>query len=184
MANLSSDSIKVFPCANRGTNYNLQARLTSEYNLTSIINQLIDTDSFVITPQVSSTQTSLSFNIHGYYFNVDDYTKITSLGISGNDIYAWIRVRSSTVDGVIFYELATGGTEEETSEVLDDSNNNFLGVNFTSQSNIPQSGDNNDIYSLYLLHNSSGTWQVPSESTVKFITSNTKRSVRIDDGTL
>ena len=45
MSQIKSSSISVFPCANRGkfgdTNFNLQSRLTSEYNLTSIINHII-----------------------------------------------------------------------------------------------------------------------------------------------
>ena len=181
MSYINSNAINVFPCANRGSDYNLQSRLTSEYNLTNIINQLIDQDSFVIT-SVLTTDGPLAFNIHGYYFNVSNYTSITGLGL-GNDIYAYIRVFSSTSNGVVFQELGTSGTEEGTEL---DSNSTFMGVNFVAtQEEVPTSGDNNFYYSLHILHSDNGTnWTIPEESTVKFITNSTRRSIRIDDGEL
>lgn len=186
MAYINSNSIDVFPCANRGGNHNLQSRLTSEYNLTNIINQLIDQDSFVITTSLTSGG-PLSFNIHGYYFNVLNYNDIINLGISGDDIYASIRIKANTsTGGVIFHELSVGGTEENEGSGLDDNdptNGLFRGIIFTSPSDIPDAGGD-QIYSLHILHRDSGVWSIPQESTVKFITDSSKRSIRIDDGEL
>lgn len=180
MPYIKSNAINVFPCANRGTAYNLQSRLTSEYNLTNIINQLIDTDSFVISNNLSN---GISFNIHGYYFSVSDYTSITNLNSSWTDVYATITISSDVlVDGVIFNELIVTGTEDtSTNDSLDNDQTEFTGVEF---SNSPASGDNT--YSLHILHRDSisSSWYIPPESTVKFVTNSNKRSIKIDDGEL
>ena len=180
MPYIKSNAINVFPCANRGTAYNLQSRLTSEYNLTNIINQLIDTDSFVISNNLSN---GISFNIHGYYFSVSDYTSITTLDSSWTDVYATITISSDVlVDGVIFNELiATRTAGIGASDSLDNDQTEFTGVAF---SNSPAEGDNT--YSLHILHRDStgSSWYIPPESTVKFVTNSTRRSIKIDDGEL
>ena len=180
MPYIKSNAINVFPCANRGTAYNLQSRLTFEYNLTNIINQLIDTDSFVISNNLSN---GISFNIHGYYFSVSDYTSITNLDSSWTDVYATITISSNVlVDGVIFNELIVTGTEDiGASDSLDNDQTEFTGVAF---SNSPAKGDNT--YSLHILHRDStgSSWYIPPESTVKFVTNSTRRSIKIDDGEL
>ena len=174
MPYINSNAINVFPCANRGKAYNLQSRLTSEYNLTNIINQLIDVDSFVITTQINSDQKALSFNIHGYYFNVADYTSITNLDASWTDVYAQITIASNKVDGLVFNELTIVGTE--------DVDTDFTGVDFTGT----KPAEAQDHYSLHILHrdSTSSAWYIPPESTVKFVTNSTRRSIKIDDGEL
>jgi hypothetical protein len=50
MPNLvGSDKIKVFPCGNRDPKYNRDSKYTTEHNLISMVNRLVDRDSFVIT---------------------------------------------------------------------------------------------------------------------------------------
>lgn len=177
MPYIKSNAINVFPCANRGTAYNLQSRLTSEYNLTNIINQLIDTDSFVISNNLSN---GISFNIHGYYFNVIDYTSITNLDTSWTDVYAEITIASNTVDGLVFNELTTVETEDVATDL--DADTNFTGIAFTGT----KPAEAQYHYSLHILHRDSmsSDWYIPPESTVKFVTNSTKRSIKIDDGEL
>lgn len=187
MPYINSNNINVFPCANRGGNYDLPSRLTSEYNLTNIINQLLDADSFVITTTLSD-QSPISFNIHGYYFNVTDYTIITSLsGLeSASDIYASIIVSSSTsAEGNIsFQELNVFNSSGTAGGLnLDDSaTTTFRGIIFTADDTL--SNPSQGIYTLHILTKSGSSWVVPAESTVKFITNSNKRSVCIDDGIL
>lgn len=177
MPYIKSNAINVFPCANRGTAYNLQSRLTSEYNLTNIINQLIDTDSFVISNNLSN---GISFNIHGYYFNVSDYKEITNLDSSWTDVYAEITIASNTIDGLTFNELTINGTEDVATDL--DADTNFTGIAFTDT----KPAEAQDHYSLHILHrdSTSSDWYIPPESTVKFVTNSTRRSIKIDDGEL
>lgn len=179
MPYINSNSINVFPCANRGTAYNLQSRLTSEYNLTNIINQLIDTDSFVIT-NVLTTDGPLAFNIHGYYFNVSNYQTITNLDPSWTDVYAEITIASTTIDGITFNELTVNGTEDVSTNL--DGDTTFDGVAFTGT----KPDEKQDHYYLHILHRdlTSSGWCIPPESTVKFVTNSTRRSIKIDDGEL
>lgn len=178
MPYINSNSINVFPCANRGTAYNLQSRLTSEYNLTNIINQLIDTDSFVISNNLSN---GLSFNIHGYYFNVSNYQDITNLDSSWTDVYAQITIAHNELEsGLVFDELTVNGTEDVSTNL--DADTTFTGVAFTSTK--PAEAQNH--YFLHILHrdSTSSDWYIPPESTVKFVTNSTRCSIKIDDGEL
>ena len=74
-AYLDSNKIKVFPCGGRNINYDPLARLTTEQNLVSIINRLVDMDSFIVTTHASNQEMDDSieeyiFNINGYLFTV------------------------------------------------------------------------------------------------------------------
>lgn len=180
MPYINSNSINVFPCANRGTAYNLQSRLTSEYNLTNIINQLIDTDSFVIT-NVLTTDGPLAFNIHGYYFNVSNYQDITNLDSSWTDVYAQITIAHNELEGgLVFHELTVNGTEDVSTNL--DGDTTFDGVEFTGT----KPTEAQDHYYLHILHrnSTSSDWYIPPESTVKFLTNSKRRSIKIDDGEL
>lgn len=184
MPYISSSNITVFPCANRGGSYNMYSRMTSEYNLTNIVNQLLDVDSFVITPSLSD-QSEISFNIHGYYFTVSDYTNITSLeGLqSAKDIYACIVVNTETSQqsNLQYQELNVFNSSGTPGGInLDNSaDSTFRGV-FFNTSAIEGVG----VYCLHILTQVDGEWQIPQESTVKFITNSNKVSVSIDDGVL
>ena len=191
MSQRKSSSISVFPCANRGefegkANFNLQSRLTSEYNLTSIINQLVDKHSFVISPSDTSTpvdtSSPISFNINGYYFKIDTIENAIGEFSNSNNLYASIQLKTTYVDGFgNMIELsATGDSDEVAGDsglTLDDAV--FTGLDI---SDALRSGTN--IYSLHILKKDGGSWYVPPESTVRFITDNTRRSVKIDDGEL
>lgn len=57
--------IKVFPAVNRTTN--LESRWLNEPNLTNLVNQLLDKESFLISDTLDDV---IKFNIHGYYFEI------------------------------------------------------------------------------------------------------------------
>lgn len=68
-----SENIRVFPCGGRNATIDAGARLTTEYNLVSIINRLVDQGSFVITPSysyVANNTNEFTFNIGGYLFTL------------------------------------------------------------------------------------------------------------------
>lgn len=190
MSQIKSSSISVFPCANRGkfgdTNFNLQSRLTSEYNLTNIINQLVDENSFVISPSDTSepvnTSEPISFNINGYYFKIDSIENAIGEFSNSDNLYASIQLMTTNVPGFgDMIELsATGDSDEvagDSGQTLDDAV--FTGLDISDE--LP-SGLN--VYSLHILKKDGGSWYVPPESTIRFITDNKRRSVKIDDGEL
>ena len=73
-----SDNIRVYPCSNRNPESDYMARLTTEYNLVSIINRLVDMKSFCVSTFYSHSLDSISyisefmFNINGYLFNLNN----------------------------------------------------------------------------------------------------------------
>ena len=163
MANLKSDHISIFPTPNRVATYQREARLITESNLINIVNRLVDKDSFVIS--YIAAQNKITFNIHGYWIEAD----LTQSGLlTGESLYA--RIRIDTPVGSAFTELQG-----------DDTNGIYSGVEFL---NSYSGTDADGYYSLKLLENIDGTWQVPEDSWVKFTTNATTRSVTIDDGDL
>lgn len=71
---VKSENIRVFPCGGRNVTKDANARLTTEYNLVSIINRLVDQGSFVITPTYSYSANNANefvFNIGGYLFTLN-----------------------------------------------------------------------------------------------------------------
>lgn len=180
---IESTNIGVFPSANRGDNYNLQARLTSEYNLTNIVNQLLDKDAFVITPKVSKDG-EFAFNIHGYYFCIYNITTFLNKSdfTSATTIWAYIKI-ASAVNAIadtsekVYYQLVD--TSGEGGSPLD-RDAGFTGVNFMSS----QPADGDGIYMLQLLDKVGSSWVVHPESLIKFTTDSVHKSISIDDGTL
>lgn len=191
MSQRKSSSISVFPCGNRGvfgnTNFNLQSRLTSEYNLTSIINQLVDVNSFVISPSDTSTpvdtSSPISFNINGYYFKIDTIENAIGEFSSSSNLYASIQLKTTDVPG-FGKMIELSDTDSDSTLVAGDSGKTLDDAVFTGLdiSDVVRSGA--DVYSLHILKKDGGSWYVPPESTIRFITDNTRRSVKIDDGEL
>lgn len=191
MSQIKSSSISVFPCANRGefgnTNFNLQSRLTSEYNLTSIINQLVDKNSFVISPSDTikpvDTSSPISFNINGYYFKIDSIENAIGEFSNSSDLYASIQLRTTNVPGFgDMIELSD--TRRDRTQVAGDIGETLDDAVFTGLDISADEPSGLNVYSLHILKKDGGSWYVPPESTIKFITDNKRRSVKIDDGEL
>ena len=78
--NTNSENVYVFPVANR-PKYDPAGRLTTEYNLTSILNRLLDKKSFVVTQKdnntpIASEDKEFEFNINGYFFHIVDINNL------------------------------------------------------------------------------------------------------------
>lgn len=180
MANyLQSENISIFPTPNRGTNYQPQARLVTEFNLVNIVNRLVDKESFVIsydnTP--AGIENNIIFNIYGYWIkaNLKDNSLLTNA--SNSLLYARIKVVGSD-----FIEL-DGTDEKDTSSTEASTEVKYLykGVDFLTENPGPDAGG---YHSLKLLEKVGSTWQVPEDSWVRFTTGTETRSVTIDDGDL
>lgn len=190
---VSSKDISVFPCGNRCSDYDLQSRITTEYNLISIINKLVDKDSFCIDDTFNKgNATDFVFNIHGYLFSVPQNAIWSSVGSSATNIYATIGVRKTQND---MYELAPIGLSSsgkitivgsgDTWSLDDSSSGNFNGVLFTTTIPTIESPTSGDLtpYTLKIVETQGSKQVVPQDSLIKFETTNDgKRSLRIDDG--
>lgn len=158
--NLESNKISIFPTPNRGATYQPQARLVTEFNLTNIVNRLVDKESFVI----SYENNEIIFNIYGYWIKAD---LTQSDLLTGESLYARIQVIAP--EDSDFIELQGG-----------DADGKYSGVEFLTEYSGTDSGG---WHSLKLLEKVNDTWQVPEDSWVKF-TNSKHRSVTIDDGDL
>ena len=202
MGFISSDNILVFPCGRRHSDYDITARLTTEYNLVSIINKLVDRESFIVTDvdftsgiTAENETTLFCFNIGGYLFTTTPKDIFDAVkDSSATNIYAYINKNTLTLndDGNINQELVelaaftSNGNNIDTSATLLDSGaanaEQFVGVNFIGADTKPEG-----MYiSLHLFTKKNSCWYFVEDSKIKFETNKegTHRSVRIDDGEL
>ena len=181
MVYISSDKISVFPCGNRSDAYP-NAKLTTEFNLTNIINKLINVESFVINKEYKTNNivNDLEFNIKGYYFKLDSsaVTTLVSQFSSSHSIYAIIKITDVESGDYSFKELqniadGSGHTLDVGSE--------FQGLKFDSASS-----SNTNEYSLKVLEKSGSTWIIPEGSKIRFksIANDNSRLIIVDDGEL
>ena len=188
---LATNDIYVFPSARR-MNKQVSARLISEASLANIVNKLIETDGFVITPEPEAIEgdaasqkyalmgfipsNPFEFNVYGYYFNVVTAQKILDLFIGQpvDTIYANIYLDSTSDPNYV--ELA--GQDECINEAgYEQDILYYKGLTF-SDSDLTRPGSEPQAnYSLLLFSKESITvdgettteWTVPIESRLKFI---------------
>lgn len=94
--NITSSDIRVFPTTQR-ENTDPSAKFTTEYNLTSLLNKLLDRKAFVITAQEylkinNGILETLEFNIMGYFFTLQNLD-INSLLEENKDGYINATIR-------------------------------------------------------------------------------------------
>ena len=164
MAYLGSDDIiRIFPSTRR-TFESANSRQVTEANLTVLINKLVDVDSFVI----SSGNGICEFNIHGYYFKINQGSLETLASTNNwNDIYATITIdTSSNIEA--FYELDGQDTQPESSESEEETDGTgyYQGLDFTGT---PVNNENT--YTLHLFTKVDEAWIVPPSSIIKFLPS-------------
>lgn len=153
---ISSNNIQVFPTSNRNDAYDRNARLTTEQNLTSIINRLTGTNSFVINGLdiIDNFITKGSCNINGYLFDILDNIDISSITKNGY-IYFKISIKRTYLDNNIYFdELYSLDKDNTTVLDLDNGNPKFLGLDIIQSNNgnliTDSSEDLPDIINYYL----------------------------------
>lgn len=198
MAYISSNNISVFPTSGRPT-HDPWGRLTTEYNLTSLINTLLNVDGFVITDpggytNVASgvndagsnpiTQGRFQFNIKGYIFTIFDISTLIEQFSNENAIYANLKIKIE--DGSSIAQTAPLNGDNDNKLVYHmqsieggDEGDSYQGVKFTT-------AKEEGYISLKILEKNGDNWYIPDESKIKFKTnkSGSQRSVTIDDGEL
>lgn len=165
MANVSSDSIKVFPSTTRG-NTQSDARLSTEYNLTSISSGLTDTPSYVIKGSSSSENGVLKFCIGGYIFELTlDVNVLAILSrLSGNYITAELSLSFSSTSQPRTQQL---DGESSSASVTGD----YPGISFTGATEYQAA----TATKLTILSKTASSYSIPRESLIRF---------RCDDGEL
>ena len=191
---LNSEAVGVFPTTGRPQKDPL-GRLTTEYNLTSLINTLLDVDGFVITNNISgfddnNSDISFQFNIKGYIFTIHNLKNfLSSSDISNfNNIYASIKIKldagssiTSTGDKNLQRIQSIVGVD-----VIDDGPNKgkYTGLGFSN--GIP--GEEYCFLHILKYDSISKKWYIPEDSKIKLKTSTSGddkyRSVSIDDGVI
>lgn len=188
---LNSEAVGVFPTTGRPQKDPL-GRLTTEYNLTSLINTLLDVDGFVITNNIngfdSTSQIDFQFNIKGYIFTIhkigeflNSLNNSTDTSISNaTNLFASIKIK---IDAGI---SSTSTGDENLNRIqsiigIDDNEGNYTGLNIFSTKPTDIS-----FYSLHILEKRENKWYIPEESKIKLKTSKSgdNRSVSIDDGVI
>lgn len=144
MANFSYDKVKVFPSAKRLADKQRSARLMAEVNIVNIVNQLLDTDGFVISKSVD--ENLFKFNLGGYYFELTEAGVADAKSVGEPTGAVWAVLGSKTGDE--YPELAADNSADE-----------YMGVSFENA----QSG----VCLKILEKHEDGSWVIPEDSRVK-----------------
>lgn len=176
MAYINGNQLNIFPISNR-TSKPYDNWLT-EFNLSSIINQLIGNDGFVITEKVTADN-PIEFNIGGYYFKVNPASSIKDA------------VDQGTTSGSSFITFEKDGNSYYTAsiKVSKNADNPIL---LGSDDSTEVSGESFVTKTLKLFNSN---YQVASESRLSLITLNNLtvkgtldadalRGLSLDDGEL
>lgn len=170
---IESNNIKVFPATHRSDRYDRAARLTTEKNLTSIINRLTDIDSFIISGlTVNSSGTTLSSgtcNIGGYYVEILSDVTLT-IGSSSKYIYLRLLIGDSTTD----YSYLVGDDAEDPDP--EHANRYVYNGVQVIDSDQPKSDNPSEKY-LLVAKSENGSWVSIPNNNLKF----TANSIRIKE---
>ena len=89
-----SDKVKLYPSAYRGSGYDPESRLNTEFNIRNFTKSVIDFEGFVI--DYNNTTKNIKFNLGGYYFDVvlDDsiFTYAIDNDEADGDLFAGIKL--------------------------------------------------------------------------------------------
>ena len=148
MSYVKSGDIKLYPCSNRGGEYNPEARLGTEFNITKMNSAIASRKSFVIEYK----DNYIEFSINGYYFRIDN---ISTYLPNTEELYANIKIGDKGDDSYHLPNLQS--LISETNYELDHTDNTFVGLSLTDK---PSS----DCESLLLLKKYGDIWNVPLTS--------------------
>lgn len=200
MSYLNSNKVRVFPTAQRET-FDPAAKFTTEYNLASLINKLLDTKAFVLSDNAyldqndSDILTKLEFNIMGYYFFIEnvDLSNLDGYGGTNKFLNATIKIneaqynaaKSIGVDGNEVTSSLNNWWQLSGSDdiIANTSSYEYKGIevawsstsSFNSEidDNITSSTSDNVVtYTFTILEKTESSYMIPQESKIRFKTSN------------
>lgn len=195
MAYASSTNISVFPTVGR-PDYDPQGRLTTEYNLTSLLNNLLGVQGFVITnnnEDVSNLESDFEFNIKGYIFRIHKIYDIISNFTNTNTDKIYASIELNIIDGTSGTNTSNESINNQVvqsirGEDMEITSNTKKFIGYTGvifDSNPPSTTTTSKTYWIQILEKRDGGWYIPDNSKVKFKTENNgMRDITIDDGEL
>lgn len=190
---LNSVNVRLYPSAFRGNNFNPEAKLNTEENITSLVSRLSSRDGFVLSNTwVSSTggvanSNTFIFSLHGYIFEISNLANTLDSFPTSTTIYAHIRVGSmnsgnpdtgNTGYSAVVLTGIDGGTSTDPGtnqyapgDILDipqGETYTFIGLELIdSLEGVSTSSE--DFYLLLLSRaGTSDVWSVPTSSSIKF----------------
>lgn len=160
---IKSSSITVFPTTKRQKG-NRSSKLLTESNLVNIINSLLDVESFVITDNITSNDSSIEFNILGYYFKISKISDILAEVNPTNlthSIYANI------------YFMRSGDYKElygtDVQDPVDSTQYYYDGIYFTENEPDMSASGSLKILSRQLQGSLNNSWYIPYESKIRYM---------------
>lgn len=150
--NLQSDNISIFPAARRYDKAK-ESRLFKEKSVITLINNLIDSDGFVITSTIAS-EGQFQFNVYGYYICINNLSNLTSSFADKDNIYAVLDIDNA--DNNYPELLGDNG-------LIGDNQPQYKGISFVDT--VP-TGEN--IHYLKILEKKDDSWEIPTDSKIKF----------------
>lgn len=150
--NLQSDNISIFPAARRYDKAE-ESRLFKEKSVITLINNLIDSEGFVITSTLD-TNGPFQFNVYGYYVCISNLSNLTNSFNDDDSIYAILNI--DNVDNN--YPELLGDNEP-----IGDNQSQYDGISFVNEE---PTGEN--IHYLKILEKKDNSWEIPTDSKIKF----------------
>ena len=199
MAFIDREKITVFPVANKPTDP--LSRLNTEYNLTNIVNRLVDTRNFVITnnEELQGQHQPFEFNINGYYVKVKGpETELDTNGmkIIVDSVYPTANyTKGANIYACIFYGYNVNSHIDKPHEPLTfpnfqelvglEEDSVYTGVQFgatdTFTKPINIEGIDNNMVVFKILSYDGTKWYIPRNSKIRF---NQFALDTVDDGDL
>lgn len=167
---LNSGDIEVFPSTRRSFNSS-RSRQVTEAHLAGIVNKLIDSDGFVITPEITSTGASFDFNIHGYFFSTTVDKIAAAVSPSAEVVvYGIITIDTQVPPPPANTQVPPAFYELEGVDV----NNVYQGLKLTIDPNDLNNLSANSYYLALLEYNpnpesGASNWKIPERSRIKFV---------------
>ena len=190
---LNSVNVRLYPSAFRGNNFNPEAKLNTEENITSLVSRLSSRDGFVLsntwvsyTGGIANSNTFI-FSLHGYIFEISNLASTLDSFSTNTSIYAHIRVGSMNsgnpdtgntgYSAVVLTGIDEGASTDPGSnqyapgdvlDIVQGESYTFIGLELIdSLEGISTSSE--DFYLLLLSRASTrDVWSVPTSSSIKF----------------
>lgn len=161
MANIQSDKIKIFPGTHRSDAIDRAARLTTEKNLTNIINRLTDIKSFIISAgaldvSIDGTELTISgsYNVGGYYIELKE-----CLINVGANTHVWLKL---TLD-----DTASDYSYAKVADTVNNSTSYIEGIELVADTSAAHTTTSDTLY-LCIAQKVDDTWEVPKNEDLKF----------------
>lgn len=177
MANVSSNSIRIFPASNRNINTaHYGTNFITEYNLSSVVNKLLlpvgNQTGFLISTSTGENLDGVAeFNIGGYYVTVDSWNTVVNAArgtgsTSGSSFENFITFtyEGSAESGTVYANAILRAS------VDNDTSYRFLaGQDGVSYNAVATTGSGDTSLKLPLLTYSSGSYSLSKDSRLKFV---------------